>query len=131
MDLTVLGASLDCDDIATQLGKLPTNSLIPTSSAWSVTDAPRAMTVYNGNASATGTSGPPRCMLKIPIKRNAIVFIVQRMVPLIIMGGGALMVLNIDPSTAPAPGARIGTLLSTMVLISLKGNGGLGLGTLT
>ena len=77
-----------------QLGSLPPSSLIPASSAWVLTDVPRAISMHSGNASASG-GGASRCILQIPIKRNAIVFIVQRMMPLIIMGGGALMVRNL------------------------------------
>lgn len=124
------GAILDCEEIARQLESLPAGSLVPaTSSAWALNGAPVA-TPMGGRANAT-VRGASRCQIEVPVARNAIVFIVQRLIPLLVMGGSALMVLNIDPSAAPAPGARIGALLSTMVLISLKGNGDLGLGQLT
>ena len=122
LDFSVPGAKLDCDAIASSLNAMPVADIVPTSSPWGLREPIRA-------AHPSGDLG--RCLVEVPIIRNYVVYVVQRLIPLMLIGGGALMALFINPTAAPAPGARMGILLSTMVLISLKSNSDLGLGTLT
>jgi hypothetical protein len=123
IDLSVPGAKLDCVAIAASLNNVPSDNIVPTSSPWNLLAPIRAAPPANGELG--------RCLLEVPIVRNYVVYVVQRLIPLMLIGGGALMALFINPTAAPAPGARMGILLSTMVLISLKSNSDLGLGTLT
>ena len=128
LDLSVPGAHLDCSAVADELNGLPTAQLLPASSPWSLASRIRAAHPATGGGAALAVS---RCLIEVPVKRNYVVFVVQRLIPLLFIGGGALLVLFVNPTAAPAPGARMGILLSTMVLISLKSNADLGLGTLT
>ena len=123
LDISVPGATLSCDAIAAQIAELPVSDIVPASSPWILSGA---ITATHPSESLTS-----RCLVEVPVQRDSTVYVVQRLIPLMLIGGGALFALFINPTAAPAPGARMGILLSTMVLISLKSNSDLGLGTLT
>ena len=113
--LEAAGCDLACDKLATQLESQP---IVPPGSSWAIAGAIKAASDRIGH-----------CNIEVPIERHALVYCVQRMLPMIIAVLGAMQVLFLNPSAAVGP--RFTVLLFGMVLVGLKDNKDLGLGSLT
>lgn len=122
------GAVLTCADVAASFGEVAQadlKSLLPDSSPWKLDGGTPI------SAAAVGADGG-RCVVSVFVRRNALVYVVQTLVPLILIGLGALLALNMNPEAPPLVGARHGGLIFGMVLLTLKSsNKDLGLGSLT
>ena len=130
LDIDVPGALTNCSAIAAHMNALPTNDIIPTgTSPWLMNEGVAGGTIQAASfVHENGAIVPSRCLVKIAIFRTSTVYIVSNLIPIMIIAFAALMVLHVNPATMPP---RYSVLIFGMVLMSLKTNAGLGLGTLT
>ena len=121
LELTVRDAILECEAVGASLAPAGEELLLPAATPWRLVK----LEAHRRQARED------QCTIEIELRRDAQVYMVQRLLPLILVGLGALLALNLDPVAPPLVGARCSVLIFAMVLISLKSSTDLGLGELT
>ena len=118
-DLEVASSNLSCALIVAQL---EVQELLPVNSPWR----------HNGQITAAHLGGQTsRCLVRVPIRRISTVFVVSQLVPLMLIGMAAMLVLQFNPAIPALNGARFSAQIFAMVLVSLRSNSNLGIGTPT
>ena len=118
LEMQVPTSILSCEVMADCLEEQALRDLLPLASPWRRAQAPiRAEPLCPGGHSGCDAS---RCVVLIPIVRDAQVFIFQRLIPQVVICQGAMLALKMNPLNPPLVGARFSVLVFAMVLVTLK-----------
>jgi hypothetical protein len=93
LDIDVAGANLSCSRIAAHINP---EALLPEQTSWATNGV-----VHGRHPVIDGDVALSRCELTLPLTRIATVYIVQHLLPLLIVCMGALLVLNLNPTSPP------------------------------
>ena len=61
---------------------------------------------------------PGACEIQIPLKRQSLMFMMQRLLPQFLVVQGGLGAMWLNPNSPPLVGGRCGLLITSMLLVS-------------